>query len=402
MPAAGAWFGLVALLLLGCSLPVDHETQRPTSSDAENAAPRVEADRDLGSDEGRPREEDLAPTADRAGFSPGSMILSLDDDALANDLDVMASTGARYLRLDLDWSRIEPRRGEMRWDNTDRIVSAARARGFEIVALVTYTPPWARPPGTIDKYRPDDPSAFAAFAGAAAERYARQGVTIWEIWNEPNVHQFWQPKPDPASYATMLKQTSAAIRSVTDHATILTGGLAPAENEADGRAISPTTFLAELYEHGVQDSFDGVGIHPYSYPALPTEDLAWNTFANLPVLREIMLRYGDADKRIWGTEFGAPTGSSVRAVSEQRQAEIARVGYAAWTAWPWTGPLLWYAHRDLNENSQDPEANFGLRRSDGTKKPAAVDFARLLLRDGADRLSADGTSYTSDLAPPLR
>jgi polysaccharide biosynthesis protein PslG len=311
--------------------------------------------------------------ADQAGFSPGAQILWLTDAQLATDLDAMAATGARYVRIDFDWGGIEPVRGTYRWTNTDRVVQAALQRGLEVIALPTYTPAWARPAGTTDKHAPLNSADFANFARAAAQRYAPQGVTVWEIWNEPNIVNFWQPRPDAHAYTRLLTQASAAIRSVAPQATILSAGLSPAVD--NGTNISPYTFIDILYANGARHSFDGVAIHPYSFPALPTGGESWNTLSNVPRIHQTMVRNGDGHKLIWGTEFGAPTGSASNAVSEQRQAQILAQAYEAWDNWSFTGPLLWYSNRDAGTNPADVEHNFGLLRRNGSPKLASPVFA---------------------------
>ena len=117
--------------------------------------------------------------------------------------------------------------------------------------------------------------------------------------------------------------------------------------------------------------FDHVGVHPYSYPARPTDEStgAWNTFVRLPAVREVMVDNGDTDTSIWITEYGAPTGSSQVAVTEQEQAEslIEALGQAR--AWPWVDAFFVYNLRDQGDPA-DPEQNFGLIRADGSEKPA--------------------------------
>ena len=54
-------------------------------------------------------------------------------------------------------------------------------------------------------------NAFVAFAAAAVERY-RDINLIWEIYNEPNRDNFWEPKANPAEYMTLAKTAIAAIR----------------------------------------------------------------------------------------------------------------------------------------------------------------------------------------------
>lgn len=66
-----------------------------------------------------------------------------------------------------------------------------------------------------------------------------------------------------------------------------------------------------------------------------------------------MVNHGDADKTIWGTEFGAPTGTSERAVTGEEQAERLREGYEQWRRWGFTGPLFSYTHRDKGTDAGD-------------------------------------------------
>lgn len=316
------------------------------------------------------------------GFSPGAFVLDLSPAELAADLDAMADLGARWVRVDVDWSRIEPTEGVHDWSTTDAVIAAARARDLEVLALVTYTPSWARPGGTTDKHPPRDADDFGRFAAAAVDRYHRRGVSTWEIWNEPNSEQFWSTGPDPEGYGELLMATSAAIRAADPSATVITGGLAPAE-DIDGVELSPRTFLSRLYDVVPREAFDAVAVHPYSYPAFPSEGQGWNTFAALPSLRRILVDSGDEAKRIWLTEYGAPTGDHPRAVTTEHQAELVLDAVKTADRWDWVGPLFVYSHRDLPGGAgDDPEANFGLRYADGRWKPAWPALTALLAGGG--------------------
>ncbi|MCP3912421.1 MAG: glycoside hydrolase family 5 protein [Actinomycetia bacterium] len=315
------------------------------------------------------------------GFSPGALILDLSPAELEADLDAMADLGARWIRIDIDWSRIEDTEGAYDWSTTDTLITAARDHDLEVLALLTYTPAWARPRGTTDKHPPSDADDFARFAGGAVARYGPLGVSTWEVWNEPNSEQFWSVGPDPEGYGQLLVAASGAIRSADPSATVITGGLAPAD-DIDGVELSPQTYLSRLYEVVPREAFDAVAIHPYSYPAFPSDSQGWNTFAALPSLRRILVANGDEAKRIWLTEYGAPTGDHERAVTPERQAELVLDAVRTADRWDWVGPLFLYSHRDLPGGaSDDPEANFGLRHADGEWKPAWPAL-KSLLADG--------------------
>jgi hypothetical protein len=83
--------------------------------------------------------------ADIAGFAPGGSFLGEDDNTIIRELDAMHRTGARWLRMDFNWSGMEPQRGVFQTWKQDKIVKWARARNIQIIALVAYTPSWAQP-----------------------------------------------------------------------------------------------------------------------------------------------------------------------------------------------------------------------------------------------------------------
>lgn len=304
------------------------------------------------------------------GFAPGSTILGLDAEDKVRDLDRMVELGASWVRFDFDWARIETERGNLDWSSVDDLVIEARRRDLRILGLLAYTPRWARPDGASDKAPPDDPEEFARFVGDVLDRY-KDHVRAWEIWNEPNVATFWEVGPDPQAYAELLVSASATIRRRDPSALIVTGGLAPAIDRP-GEELSPATFLAGMYDAASLESFDAVGIHPYTYPGFPSENQTWNTFAALSDLRALMVDRDDADSPMWFTEFGAPTGSADRAVSESDQARMIDEAIVGVRQFDWAGPLFVYSLRDIEDGSPDDiEDNFGVFRSDGSPKRAA-------------------------------
>ncbi len=309
------------------------------------------------------------------GFSPGGWFPDEPDSALLADLDRMVEAGASWIRIDFDWSEIERNEGTYHWHRTDRVVDAANARGLRVLGILNETPSWARPGGSSSQTPPSDAGEFADFAADAVARYRSRGVVAWELWNEPNLALFWRPRPDPAAYARLAIPAASAMRAVDSRVVIISGGLAPAADESDGSGISPSTFVTDMIGAG-GDIFDGYGIHPYSYPARPIDPstAAWNPFNNLPQFRSLLRSLGQGGKPIWLTEYGAPTGTSSRAVSEAEQAAQLSEALEAAHGWGWAGPIFLYSHRDERVAPGDFQANFGLMRNDGTPKRAWSDL----------------------------
>lgn len=320
------------------------------------------------------------PLSKRWGFSPTSRMLlwpkSLAE--LQRDLDMLAATGARWVRCDLDWKSIEATKGMFNWVPFDQLVNEATARGIHVLAVPAYTPAWARLTGTTDKAPPTNLADYVTFVKAAVTRYLPKGVRCWEVWNEPNIVQFWQPKPDPVKYTALLKQTYTAIKAIDPGATVVSGGLAPAGDSSDGNYVSPRTFLAKLYANGVKGSFDALGMHPYAYNYGIDAAGDWNQWFSMPKTYQILVDNGEGAKKIWATEYGAPTGgTSTQAVTEDAQAQYVSDAWREWTAASYAGPLFWYALRDTGTDKTDREQNFGLVRLDFTPKPAYGVFSQL-------------------------
>jgi polysaccharide biosynthesis protein PslG len=328
--------------------------------------------------------ETAEPTVgDRSGIAPTSRMLLRGSDAdLERDLDLVADSGVKWLRFDFEWWSAEPEQGRFDWSQIDRVVREATRRDLQILGTLAYTPEWARPAGAVDdKAPPERAETFAAFAAAAVRRYAPQGVRHWEVWNEPNIVQFWKPLPDPEAYAELLVAASAAIKAEDPDATVVSAGLAPAADRSDGKYIAPRTFLERLYAAGAGPSFDAVGMHPYAFPYGVDRVAEWNQFQTMPETYDVMVRHGDAAKQIWATEFGAPTGTAEAAVTATEQAAMVRAAWAKWTGWAFTGPMFWYALRDVGTDEADVEDNFGLVHLDFSPKPAAEVFREVMAEE---------------------
>ncbi|MFC5061704.1 endo-1,4-beta-xylanase [Actinomycetospora atypica] len=312
-----------------------------------------------------------AAPAGRAGFSPGGSFLFADAATQAAEVRTMAAGGARWIRLDIDWSAIETSRGTYNWARTDQAVNAARTGGLSVIGLLGYTPAWARPSGTTARRPPTNPADMASFATAVAKRYGA-GIDVWEVWNEPNLASAWNPAPDPAAYVRLFKPVSAALKAADAGSTILTGGISADGDDGGAGHYATGAWVYALYQGGAQASFDGISVHPYSFPKLPSQTGSTG-FASIPSLRNFMVSRGDTAKGIWITEFGSPTLPSPGVVTNDQQAAILADGFRLVASWPWVRTFLVYNLRDGLPTSSR-EQHFGLRTINDQPKPAWTTF----------------------------
>ncbi|MGB6180430.1 MAG: hypothetical protein WBF79_04210 [Rhodococcus sp. (in: high G+C Gram-positive bacteria)] len=307
----------------------------------------------------------------------------------------VASTGAKWVRIEIDWWYVQDAGPtSYNWGGPDGAVAAARAKSLNVLLLIQKTPPWARTT-TNGSTPPTNPSDYATFAASVVSRYAPQGVRAFEVWNEPNLWMFWADpitgKPNLQGYVDLLKAAYPAMKAATSSSiSVVSAGLSPwgtTGQSSEGHAISPITYLDQMYDAGAGGFFDAVGWHPYTAPALPHDTADWNAWSQMSVdfygpdgsiyqksARTIMTENGDAGKLIVMTEAGAATAGDP-SMTEAQQATAYQQAVDDRASYTWAGPIFFYETTDrapLTTINPDKENYFGVYRSDGTAKPAVT------------------------------
>ena len=287
-------------------------------------------------------------------------------------LDKLAAANVGWVRIDLGWASFEEHgRGKIsRWYQmlADCVVDGARARGLRVLATLWSTPKWANggKPASVPPSNPEEYGRIAAWAAA----HFRGRVQAWEIWNEPNLEEFFAGR-DAARYAGLLTRAYPAIKGADPVATVVLGG--PSHND--------TAWLRRVYDAGARGSFDVMAVHPYqgvadAAPETPDDGTQY-TLAHVAAVRELMVSRGDGDKEIWFTEFGwsshdNPPGvrSWKRGVTPEQQGDyLLRTLNLVRTSYPYVTAAFWYNERNLRRG--DPHLdNFGLLDATLEEKPA--------------------------------
>lgn len=314
--------------------------------------------------------EDSRPTI--FGIADPELISETAQEQAAQ-LSAMKSLGVTSIRVDANWSSVQPiGPTTFYWSKLDQEVRSIAAAGMSADLIIDGCPTWAALPAAVkDQFsQPASPAEYAAWAANVAQRYSAAGVKYFEIWNEPNIQLFWQPKPNPAAYTADLIAAYAAIKRVDNSAFIISGGLAPATSTDS--SYSPISFLQAMYAHGAKGNFDALGLHPYSFPISPdtyNPTSAWSQMSQtIPSIRSVMIQHGDSEKKIWITEFGAPTtGPSSISVAGQSTEISQALAYVTKTHW--IGSFYIYTWRDV-PGIPAIDNGFGLLDILGQPKPA--------------------------------
>ena len=311
--------------------------------------------------------------ADGYGFTDGASIITMPLADLNRELDAVAKTGARWFRVQIDWSVIEPVKGQYDWGYVDRTIDAARAHNLKVLGLIAYTGAWARPPGSFFSAFPNDPADYGDFAAAVVSRYGDR-VSHWELWNEPNLPLFSGfTVSNGARYTELLKAAYPAIKRVQPNSTVVSAGLSRLLGED-----SPPAFMAQMYAAGAQGFFDAAAAHPYVFPAGLAGDTD-NGWSDVGRMHDVMAANGDGGKKIWMTELGAPTSApSAQGVSQSEQTRQILDVLSAAAGTGYSGPAFIFSIRDTDSsNPNNLEANCGaLLTTDWQPKATAAALAR--------------------------
>ena len=319
---------------------------------------------------GRP---DLAPYTPmpHTGMSPFGINTFLEQEVEAAKVEkamaMIHDAGFRWIRQEFPWEDIEiSAKGDFwdhkwdksAWEKYDRIVSMAEQYDLEIIARLDNPPAWARAQGDEigSLAPPDDYADFGDFVHTVVARYCGR-IRYYQIWNEPNIYPEWGEQPvNAVEYVDLLKIAYTRAKEADPDCVILSAGLAQTI-EPGPRNLDDIIYLEQMYSAGVQGYFDIMSVMAYGLWTGPGDHRTSRdrtNFARPELIRQIMVRNGDADKPIWATEIGwnalpkdFPGSPNFGRVTEEQQARYAAQAYQrAQREWPWMGVLnYWFFKR---------------------------------------------------------
>lgn len=202
----------------------------------------------------------------------------------------------RLWDANLTWPDLEPSKGQWRFEKLDAYVSLAQQHSTGLLLPLGGSPRWAsaRPLEPSNYYpgfraEPANVDDWRTFVRTVVSRYKGR-IQAYEIWNEPNLEEFWTGTTD--QMLTLTKEASLMIHSVDPNAMVVS----PAATADYG-----IPWLAEFLRKGGGLYVDVIGFHFYVNPhTLAPEDM-------LPVIQRVRQVLADnalASKPIWNTETG--------------------------------------------------------------------------------------------------
>ena len=386
--------------------------------------------------------------APAAASASSNQISIMQDDAtfLGYDTSKSAESAmaeARYLGVDMvrsfvSWSKVspdptgktvpagfdpgDPSSPGYNWTEYDRFVRLARANGLKV--FLTMSPPiphWAseKPsfcPHHIGGYRTmgqacywkPRPDLFGKFVAAVAKRYRGQ-VSIYSMWNEPNLEHYLYPQPgrgsrgpvdvaakryrslwyagykairahDPARRNKVLFGETAAISSPLD-----TLYAALCLNET-GQPFRGARKRKQGCSKPRKLPIGGIAVHPYAKDAVgsvfsrtATRDSHPMAYANrLHKVLNQAVGYNriPRGRGVWNTEFGFQSNppDRVRGLSFATQAKRLNEAERLFASDPRMRSFSQFELYDAPEVASEDIYNTGLRLIGGDIKPAYAAF----------------------------
>ena len=245
-----------------------------------------------------------------------------DKQGTANLVNQM---GFGWVKQQVRWEYAEPAPGAINWQEMDDIVNSMSGNGINTMFSVVTSPPWTRPNKGGTGGPPEDFQQFANFVGAIAGRFCGRLQAI-EVWNEQNLRREWEGFPlEPSSYMDLLKRSYNAIKGACPSMLVISGATTPAGYS--DVAFDDVDYLRGMYQNGLKQYSDGIGIHPSGFanpPSVRFEDWESGNYdalshvnhrsfyfrSTLEHSRRVMEEYGDTGKKLWPTEFGWGSTSS--------------------------------------------------------------------------------------------
>jgi hypothetical protein len=194
----------------------------------------------------------------------------------------------RLWDADVAWPDLEPEKGQWRFERLDRYIWMAQQHGTSVLMPLAMTPLWAASRGQVSA-EPRDFEDWRTFVRTIVSRYKGR-IQAYEIWNEPNLHDFWTGRTD--QMVALTKEASEIIHALDPNAMVVS----PSATADNG-----VPWLADFLKKGGGQYVDVVGFHFYVEPhTLSPEDM-------LPVIQhvqQVLSENGLTNKPLWNTETG--------------------------------------------------------------------------------------------------
>jgi hypothetical protein len=260
-------------------------------------------------------------------------------DPRPGEMKMLADGGFKWVRMDFSWGGTEREREKYNFAAYDRLMEALAPHGIRAVFILDYSNRLYD--DGVSPHTDEGRAAMAAWAVAAVRHFAGKGV-VWEMWNEPNIKQFWKPQPSAEDYAKLALAVGKAVRTAAPDELYL----GPATSTIDLK------FLETCFRAGCLEYWDAVSVHPYRQKNPETAGEEYRK------LRALIEKYAPPGKTtaILSGEWGYSAGW--KNFDEERQGKYLPREFLT-NLYNEVPISIWYDWHDDGVDPKEPEHHFG-------------------------------------------
>ncbi len=212
----------------------------------------------------------------------------------ADSYSLMADLGVKNNRKDITWMEVEPTDNAWTWINWDSRIAGLKTYNMTALPILDYSN-WLVQTGIHEGEKcintAHDTQEWLEYANMCVERYYEndsQYTKYWELWNEPNLDQFWTGTD--ADYFALQKATAANLSSRWPDLKLVSAGISGHSPE----------YLDAMFASGAMENVDVLAFHPYSGTNYENLD------AKIAEVQAVADKWGFTGP-IWITEVGCST-----------------------------------------------------------------------------------------------
>jgi hypothetical protein len=231
---------------------------------------------------------------------------------------LMSQAGSRWIRFWPEWSNIQPKQGDWKWEGADAILADAKKNNLRILGSWCYFAPWTSANGGTRKGPIKDMQFWRDYTEASVARY-KDDIKYWEVWNEFN-GSFYEGSSGEArakEYADLVVAAYDATKKVDPSIKV---GMSVANFDVN--------FLDMAIKAGAAGHFDFVCVHPYENMEALADGGEMGYLSLAGNLRDMLKGNSQpADIPLWITEVGFRAPVKPDPKVDAKQADILVKGY---------------------------------------------------------------------------
>jgi len=260
-------------------------------------------------------------------------------NARPGEMEMIAESGATIIRMDFGWNGTEREKGVYNFSAFERLTDSLEQHKMVPLYILDYSNRLYD--DGLSPYSDEGRHAFAKWAAAAAVHFKGRGI-LWEMYNEPNLSQFWKPRVNADDYIKLALEVGKALREAAPDEFYV----GPATSEID------FDFLEKCFQGGLLEYWDAVTVHPYRQTAPET------VIEEYAKLRYMIDKYAPKGKHIpihsgeWG--YSSVWGG----YNDERQGKMLPRQWMINLACD-IPVSIWYDWHDDGTDPREPEHHFG-------------------------------------------